>query len=376
MIRFKEDGEEYWFDPEEAETNYRGNNPTIVSTLENIQSVASIDKSVSLDDDEDVDVVGPTESVYSSEKARDVVESLLKTRQGVSIIQEEKNMPQVVEGPLEDDNTPPVYTDFVVEKRVYIEDPSEVPEGATVHEGSRGGLYYDEAEATEFSQGQRERNLERLAENNYPEEQVNDAVDTAQRVYEKSGDIFEAWVTAGQENGELTGASHRVKGVGSACEKAIDRKPENYDSDVKNLQDWHGTQLKFESVDDVERVFDEFQEEFDIIESEDKMDPDGPYRACHIIANVEGEEVELQIKQEEHSKIATASHMLTYKPETAPVEQMETLDEPIGEDSQLNNNIVDCLEQNADLIQGVREEEPECEQEAQAVIAEFMEVAL
>lgn len=28
-------------------------------------------------------------------------------------------------------------------RRVYIQDPSEAPEGAEVHEGSQGGLYYE-----------------------------------------------------------------------------------------------------------------------------------------------------------------------------------------------------------------------------------------
>lgn len=372
MIRFKEDDNEYWFDPEEGETNYKGDNPSIVSTLENIKSVASIEEAVSVDDP-DLDVIGPSESSYSPQKARSVVESLLKTRQGVSIIEDEKSAPQVVEGPLEGNN-PPVYDDYVVEKRVYVDDPSEVPEGATVHEGERGGLYYDESEATDFQQFQRNNNIERLKEHNYPEEQVDEAVETAQRVFEKSGDIFETWLDSAQQVGSVTGASHRVKSVGSALEKALDRKEDKYGT-AESLNDWHGTQIKMETVDEVNEVFEVFQEEFDIIEAKDKMDPDSRYRANHLIAEVEGETVELQIKQEEHSKIAQASHALTYKRNTAPVDQMETLDEPVPEGSQLEDDINECLTKNADFIQGLQEDEPECDEEAQAVIREFFEVS-
>lgn len=86
MIVFEEDEEEYWFDPEEAKTNYKGDNPAIVSTLENIQSVASIEEPT--DNIDALDYIGPSKSVYSPEKAREVVITLLETREEVSIIED------------------------------------------------------------------------------------------------------------------------------------------------------------------------------------------------------------------------------------------------------------------------------------------------
>jgi hypothetical protein len=86
MIVFEEDEEEYWFDPEEAKTNYKGDNPAIVSTLENIQSVASIEEPT--DNIDALDYIGPSKSVYSPEKARELVITLLETREEVSIIED------------------------------------------------------------------------------------------------------------------------------------------------------------------------------------------------------------------------------------------------------------------------------------------------
>ena len=379
MIQFTEDGETYSFDPETGESDYHGESSELISVLGNIESMAY--KLVPPEEDVEGASGAPTDKEYDPEEAEQIVRNTVETLDNLSLVEssgssgsDEKIAPQVVEGPLEGPG-PSVYSDFVIEKRVYIDDPSEVPEGATVHEGERGGLWYDDGEAMSFQEFQRDNNVERLSDHNYPQEQVDNAVGNAQRVFEKSGDIFETWLSAAQQTGEVTGASHRVKGVGSALEKAIDRKPENYDGDVSNLDDWHGTEIKFETVDDVERVFEEFQEDFDIIEAENKLDPDNQYRACHLIAEVEGERVELQLKQNEHSKIATASHSLTFKPETAPVGEMETLDEPVVEGSELYDKINDCLQQNADFIQGLADSDPECEEQAQAVIQEFFEVS-
>ena len=262
---------------------------------------------------------------------------------------------------------PSVFTG-VYAKRVYIDDPTEVPEGADVHEGARGGLYYEETEAA-FSQMQMEDDMERMEKYDFTQEQINEAADTISDVSQSAEDIFGSWVENAQEVANVTGASHRTKSIGSAMEKVYKRKPELYD-EVSDLNDLHGSMVKVETVDEAEEIFNHLQEqeEFEIIEAKDKMG-DGPYRAYHLIAEVEGQTAELQIKQEDLSEIATASHKLAYKPDTAPHEEMDSLDGPADEElqTQLNN----CLEQMSGFIIG-DVDEVSCAEQSYEVIEEYM----
>lgn len=362
MIRFTEDGEEYWFDADEAETNYKGDNPSIVSTLENIESVASDVKQSDVESDEIV--IGPTEYNYSPEKAREIVSSLLKSREGVSII-EEKSGPQVIDRSR-------IVTDVdLLLKRVYVDDPSEVPAGVTLHEGERGGLYYDD-DSGDFAQMQIDTDADRMANYDFSNEQIEEGVQVLSRIEGRANDIFAEWFDFAMDAGEPTGATHRTKSVGSALEKVYDRKDDNYDS-VSDLDDLHGSKIKFDTIEECTEMFEAIQEsdEINVIEAEDKYGSDGPYRAHHIIAEFGGDTVELQIKQEDLSDIASASHALVFKPKTAPTDEMETLDEPA--DEQMQEEINECLSEMSDYIEGI-DDTISCSDESFNVIEEYFQL--
>lgn len=266
---------------------------------------------------------------------------------------------------------PSVSKTFSLTKRVYIDDPSEVPEGASIHEGPEGGLYYEETAAA-FAQGQMEAEMERLEEYDFTREQIEEAASELQSVKENSSEIFGTWIDAASEVADLTGGDHRTKAMGSAIEKAYYNDDNEYDS-VPELKDLHGSRIKVETVAEAEAVFDTLQnqEDIDVIEAKDKMD-DGPYRAHHLIAEVEGETVELQIKQDDLSDLSSVSHSLAYKPDAeAPVEEMDSLDEV--PDEEMKEDLNECLSQQADFIIG-NIDEVDCPDQAAAAIQEYAEM--
>lgn len=363
MIRFTQDGQEYWFDEDNAETNYDGDDLSITKTLANIESMAS-DVDVPSDEVDEI-MTGPTSLKYSPEKAEEIVTSLLETRDTVSLMQKSSS-PQVIDRNRVRDGV------SIIRKRTYVEDPSEVPPGVTLHEGDRGGLYYDD-DSGDFSQMQMETDAERMENYDFTDEQIQEGVETLSRIDSKADDIFGTWFEFASEAGNPTGATHRTKSVGSALEKVYDRKSDNYDS-VDDLDDLHGSMVKFDTIEECNEMFEAIQEsdEIEVIEAEDKYGSDGPYRAQHIIADIGGDSVELQIKQEDLSDVASASHTLSYKPETAPVDQMETLDEPA--DEPLQEEIDECLSEMSDYLEGISEDIA-CSDQSFAIIEEFFEIS-
>jgi len=361
MIQFTQDGQEYWFDANEKESNYDGDSEEMRSVLDNIESLAYTLKAPDeVIDGDDTGMSTPEERVYDPSEAESIVKGAVRSIDGFSLMT--KGKPQII-----DRNR--VVTDVgLLLKRTYVNDPSEVPPGVTLHEGERGGLWYDDS-SQDFAQTQMENDMERLEEYDFTDEQIQEGAETLSRIDSKANDIFGNWLEVAMENANVTGASHRTKSLGSALEKVYDRKPENYDS-VADLDDAHGSMIKVESISEAEDIYDQIQDEFDVIEAEDKYG-DGPYRAHHIIADIDGDSVELQIKQEDLSDVAHASHALTYKPQTAPIDQMETLDEPADEPMQEELN--QCLESMADYLEGL-DNDVSCADEAFDIIQEFFEV--
>lgn len=260
---------------------------------------------------------------------------------------------------------------FDLEKdRVYIDDPSNIPDGASVHEGQRGGLYYETGGQTDMAQFQMETDAERMEKYEFTDEQIENAVNELQRVKEKGGDIFGQWLEAANEVATITGGSHRTKSVGSALEKVHKRddSAHKYDS-VEELTDLHGSKVKVSTVDDAKELYEKLQDEFDIVETKNHFEKGGPYRAHHLKAEVEGEVVEFQIKQKDMAEIASASHSLALKPEEeAPVEDMETLDEP--PDEELQDQLEDCMSQQADFVEGLVDT-VDCDEQAAAILDEY-----
>lgn len=362
MIEFTENGEEFYFNPEEKDSDYRGENEELISILSSIESLAY--KRVAPEEQPEGVTSVPENRVYDPNEAEAIVRSAIQRIDGVQLLS--KGKPQVVDRRL-------VRTvDGRIVKRNYVEDPSEVPPGVTLHEGDRGGLYYDD-DSGDFAQMQIDTDMERMEEYEFTDDQIQEGVETLTRIESKANDIFEDWFEFATEAGNPTGATHRTKSVGSALEKVYDRKPEKYDS-VEELDDLHGSMIKFDSIEECDEMFNAIQEsdEINVVEAEDKYGSDGPYRAQHIIADVDGDTVELQIKQEDLSDIASASHTLSYKPETAPIEQMDTLDEPA--DEPLQEELDECLAEMSDYIEGINDDIA-CSDRSFDIIEEFFQLS-
>lgn len=361
MITFIEDGTEYQFNPETAESNYRGEDQTLIKNLANIESLAY--KRTPLDSEHDEDEVGvPTVRQYDPEVAKELIRDTVRDSDYASLVQ--KSKPFIV------DRNRVIEVKGELVKRVYIDDPSEVPPGAYVQEGERGGLFYEETTA-DFLQHQMETDAERMEKYGFDDDQINEAVETLSRIHDKSNEIFGTWMEFANEHANVKKARHRTKSVGSALEKVYQRKPENYDA-VSELDDAHGSEIKVDSIEEGTAMFNAIQEsdEINVVEADDKYGSGGAYRAQHIIAEFDGDTVELQIKQDKLSDVASASHALTFKPETAPTDDMETLDEPLEKGSELHNEVEMCLENMADYLEGI-ETEIACPSEAGDIVQEF-----
>lgn len=364
MIQFTQDGQEYWFDANEKESNYDGDSEEMRSILDNIESLAYTLKAPDeFIDGDDAGMSTPEERVYDPSEAESIVKGAVRSIDGFSLMT--KGKPQVI------DRNRVVNDVGLLLKRVYVDDPSEVPAGVTLHEGERGGLYYDD-DSGDFAQMQMETDADRMANYDFSNEQIEEGVEVLSRIEGKANDIFSEWFDFAMEAGEPTGATHRTKSVGSALEKAYDRKDDNYDS-VSELDDLHGSMVKFDTIEECTEMFEAIQESdnINVVEAEDKYGSDGPYRAQHIVAEFGGDTVELQIKQEDLSNIASASHALAYKPKTAPTDEMETLDGPA--DEQMQEEINECLSEMSDYIEGI-DDSIACSDESFDVIEEYFQL--
>lgn len=261
-------------------------------------------------------------------------------------------------------------------KYTYVDDPREVPEGVSLEEGPRGGLRFEETHA-EFIQGQLDRSRERLAEQDYTQEQVEEAIDRIQDHHEIQEDAFsQVYDIVEGADANITEAFHRVKGVGSSLEKVHER--DNQYDEIDELTDMHGSTFVVDDFDDAQEIFETMQGRDDI-EIEKTVnhaeDRSNGYRAYHVVIEVEdGLFSEVQIKEKRMKQVASASHSLVLKPDPeAPVDEMDTLDD--YPDEELQDTINDCLIDQADLNQGLIEEsEVDCDPEAFEIIQEYMQL--
>lgn len=284
----------------------------------------------------------------------------------------------------------------LVYKRTYVEDPSEVPEGVSLREGSRDGLFYDDS-GQEFVAGQHERTKKRLQDMDVSDELVNEAVEVIQKHDNIAQESFEmVWDMANDVGADIQSGSHRVKGVGSAVQKVAEAQEEagedeepKYDS-VSDLTDVHGSQVVVDDLDDAEEMYENFldRDDIEVEKAKDHTEStDDPYRAHHVVIEKEdGVYTEIQIKEERMSEIASASHSLVYKAEDeAPVEDMETVDEENTREiesgdvtftEEFQDDIEDCLTQQADLSQGLIEDDQlDCDPDAAKAIREYLEMS-
>lgn len=255
-------------------------------------------------------------------------------------------------------------------ERVYVEDPSNVPDGASLNEGPKGGLYYETEQVEEFQEEQNERTEAILQRNNFSEGQINEAQKLHDEYTERGDEIFGNIMNIATEAGvEMVGGSYRIKGVGSMLRKAHVR--ENEYEEVDDLLDVFGCTVKPSSPEEVNEAADAIRETFgeeNIIKSENYMkEPQGGYyRAQNIVVETEdGKAAEIQVKSPKLADVASIGHVLVYKNEEAE-------DVPdVGEDVQ--EDVRDCLGQLSGTIVGERAEDPDCTQEASSLINEVAE---
>lgn len=130
-IKIQESGEKTgWYDLEEDEYNYEGKDPVIESILDKAEGFSEV-KEVQIDEGEE-DIVGGEVWTASSQQTKlSQIRNLLEPFDDVKVTKSSGFQVLVVE-----DN-------IVQKRRIYVDDPSDAPDWATVEEGPQEGLYYE-----------------------------------------------------------------------------------------------------------------------------------------------------------------------------------------------------------------------------------------
>jgi hypothetical protein len=112
--------------------------------------------------------------------------------------------------------------------------------------------------------------------------------------------------------GDAVKIKGRVKELGSALKKII-RKPKYGTAD--KLQDWTGTRVIHESVDQVKATVEKLRRFYKVITEDNYIDrPQGHYRSHHLILETEnGLQFEIQVRTKNQDTFAEWSHHV-YKP--------------------------------------------------------------
>ena len=85
MIKFVEEGEQYYFDPEGPETDYTGDTKVLIQNLAHIESLAyQIEAPEDGIEDTDEGWSTPERRVYDPQKAEDIIRATIQRVDGVS----------------------------------------------------------------------------------------------------------------------------------------------------------------------------------------------------------------------------------------------------------------------------------------------------
>lgn len=235
-------------------------------------------------------------------------------------------------------------------ERVYVDVPSEVPEGAAVEEGERGGYYYDSSEAEEFEQAMEVAAANMMEEYDWDDAVLEQAQQERQKYQEDADQVFQQLV----ENTPAQGGQYRVKRAPSILEKT-----ERKDKSIDDIDDMFGAMLFPDSTEDVEDTVQMIQDEFDVAEVDNRMDNDGYYRAVHVDINIDDERTgEVQIKTDQMADIIEVGHKTVYKDETE-----------LDIDDDDRDAVSECLEQQMDALMG-EIDSPDCSDRAVEIIQE------
>ena len=244
-------------------------------------------------------------------------------------------------------------------ERIYVDDPSNVPQGAQMQEGERGGLYYDSDDVRAFEQAMLTAQAGVMEQYNFTPEQVDEAIAEVERYDANAEQDFQRLADAADEH--IEGGQYRVKSVASALEKVHARDDASADS-LDELGDVFGAMMFADSHETVEDTADAIKAELgeeNIVEEENLLDNDGYYRAYHLDVDLgDGRQGEIQIKSQDMAELIEVGHKTVYKDET----DIDLTDDDIAE-------ISDCLQAQMDLLMD-QDPDTECTPDAEAVIQE------
>ena len=148
-------------------------------------------------------------------------------------------------------------------------------------------------------------NRDTLPTKHLTEDQAQDLID----LMDAYDPIFESVMTSFSElfdSGEVSG---RKKTFESAAEKVSRKQYESLD----RLTDLVGTRIEFPDTRDVLSAVEEIEQRFTIIEQDHHHLKDGYYTATHMLIEVDGKPVEVQVRTHSHGKIAAYAHDTLYK---------------------------------------------------------------
>lgn len=252
--------------------------------------------------------------------------------------------------------------DHVLEKRkVYIRDYSEVPEGAQVNEGPRGGTYYTTESIEQFADYIRDSARKMMAEHDFSEEQLEAAKETRDHYLGTATDEFVEMMHRAGDN--AIGGSYRVKTIPSMMEKVYHRKADKYDH-PQELDDVLGMRVFASDPHSVQAVGEQVKEAYGdaVFEYEDYVDnpKDGYYRSIHVGLELDdGRKAEVQIKSPEMFEVIESGHALVYK-------DINNLEDDEKEEIQ------ECLTQVMDRLYG-EAEDIQCTSLAARLISDYHE---
>ena len=226
------------------------------------------------------------------------------------------------DGPLErkSDDTGDYFMDLRSKEKVYIESPTDAPEGANVQTGPAEGTFYDSDDVEAFDEAMASISGRVREQYDFTDEQWSEAEALEDEYRERSDELFEDIVEASGMPGDIK-ATHRVKSAPSMLEKAYRRDDASAES-VGDLEDVFGAKFVPSDIDEVRETADnlasDLSEHLDLasVEVDDRLDPDDDthYRAVHIDFETEdGLAGEIQVKSEEMEQIIDIGHDTVYK---------------------------------------------------------------
>lgn len=245
-------------------------------------------------------------------------------------------------------------------ERVYVDDPSEIPEGAQAEEGPEGGLYYETEQVEEFQREMQNMKEKTFQEYDWSEDKINAMESEIQRYEDASEEDWGRIMNAARSVG-ASGGSFRIKGVGSALEKVYER-----DNDYERPGDLNDIFASRVFADEsrntretADAIINEFGEE-NIVEEKDYLEgkEKAPYyRAVHLIVDMgDGKTGEIQVKSEDMAEVAHVGHVAVYKDKLS-----------LSDDEK--DEVTDCLSSMMDVVMG-QVDQPDCSGDAAHIIQE------